>query len=172
MTVNVHRHGDQGVPKQRLDLLWVPTLIDEERCCGMPQCMYAKLCPTRRVHDAMPCKHRLEDAVVDVRVVLKVSNGIRENEVEIAFGARPCQSSRVMRTIGAMGMSRIPALLLGLPIFPFSSARCRSRQRHDRSRRSTCALRQQPLDAADGRGPCWQARVDQPGLERRGLIAA
>jgi hypothetical protein len=55
-----------------------------------------------------------------------VADGVRENEIESALGAfrLPCLS--VLTTIGANGMSRIPALDFVGPIFSHWSARWRT----------------------------------------------
>jgi hypothetical protein len=54
-----------------------------------------------------------------------VAEGVREHEAPFTLGHSDCHCFSVLTTIGAMGMSRFPALVFIGPILPQPSARCR-----------------------------------------------
>ena len=62
----------------------------------------------------------------EVLVALDVAGPIGEYKAKIALGAFLAPLRSALTAIGARGMSRLPALLLGLPIVPHWSARCRT----------------------------------------------
>src|SRR5690606_7004812 len=101
VAVDVVCHGDRGMTEHRLNLLRRPSLLDEQRCGGVTQCMQREPRSALAVHDTAFEHERLEDAIVDIRMRLDLPDSIGEHQVELAgrTGNLPClKHLRKLRT--------------------------------------------------------------------------
>ena len=118
--------------EQRLDFLWWPILLDEKRSSCMLQRMKTEPRAAVRFHDAVLRQQRDKDPVMNVCMVINIAFAIQEHEIQLTGRTIVFPALRVLATIGAIGIVRRPARLLGVPSLLKRSAHFRMRITPDR----------------------------------------
>jgi hypothetical protein len=126
VSVEVECHSDAGMPHDGLHSLWRPSKVcNEQAGRGVAKDVEAVFRLAVRDDIAGNLK-RCEKAHPDVRETFDVANRIGNTRSRSPLGQPDFQSRNVLITIGASGISRLPAFDFGGPLRRQASARCRT----------------------------------------------